>query len=183
MERLSTKVNRVQRWFDFLSAYTYTLEYRPGKNNGNSDLLSRLPLPSTDSEADNHPDVRLSDPEDINVYLIGASGLQSRLAEPLSSSSCRIEDLTPELEFEREEKELRIDSFTTNEEADRVWHAIQSKRMKRKPTKVEPQRRFTIPDNTPLVQPSQVISGQWEPGLILHACPITEEGRNFFDLN
>ena len=55
--------------------------------------------------------------------------------------------------------------------------------MKRKSTKLEPQRRFTIPDNTPLVQPSQVISGQWEPGLILHACPITKEGRNFFDLN
>ena len=78
---------------------------------------------------------------------------------------------------------MRTDSFTTNEEADRVWHAIQSKRMKRKPTKVEPQRRFTIPDNTPLVQPSQVISGRWEPGLVLHACPKTEEGRTFFDLN
>ena len=164
-----------------MSAYTYTLEYRPGKNNGNSDLLSRLPLPVT--EADNHPDVRLSDPEDIDVYLIGASGLQSRLAEPLSSSSCIIEDLTPELDFERGEKELRTDSFTTNEKADRVWHVIQKERMKRKSTKLEPQRRFTIPDNTPLVQPSQVISGQWEPGLILHACPITEEGRTFFYLN
>ena len=148
-ESLSTKVNRVQRWFDFLSACTYTLEYRPGKKNGNSDLLSRLPLPAT--EADNHPDVRLPDPEDIDMYLTGASGLQSRFPEPLSSSSCRIEDLTPELEFEREEKELRIDSFTTNEEADRVWHVIQNERIKRKSTKVEPHRRFTIPDNTPPV--------------------------------
>ena len=113
----------------------------------------------------------------------GASGLQSSLSEPLSSSSCRIQDLTPELDFERGEEELRTDSFTTNEEADRVWHVIQNERMKRKPTKVEPQRRFTIPDNTPLVQPSQVISGQWEPGLILHACPITEAARTFFDLN
>ena len=123
--------------------------------------------------ADNHPDVRQSDPEDIDVYLIGASGLQSRLAEPLSSSPCRIEELTPEIDFERGEKELRTDSFTSNEGADRVWHVIQKERMKRKSAKVEPQRRFTIPDNTPLVQPSQVISGQWEPGLILHACPIT----------
>ena len=80
LESLSTKVNRVQRWLDFLSAYTYTLEYlyRPGESNGNSDLLSRLPA----TEADNHPDVRLSDPKDIDVYLIRASGLQSRLAEP-----------------------------------------------------------------------------------------------------
>ena len=98
------------------------LEYRPGENNGNSDLLSRLPLPAT--EADNHPDVRLSDPEDTDVYLIGASGLKSRLAEPLSSSSCRIEELNPALDFERREKELRTDSFATNEEADRVWHVI-----------------------------------------------------------
>ena len=126
--------------------YKRQLEYRPGKNNGNLDLLSRLPLPVT--EADNNPDVRLSDPEDVDVYLIGASGLQSRLAEPLSSSSCRIEDLIPELDFERVEKELRTDSFTTNEEADRVWHVIQKERMKRKSTEVEPQRRFTIPDST-----------------------------------
>ena len=53
----------------------------------------------------------------------------------------------------------------------------------KKVDQVEPQRRFTISDNTPLVQPSQVISGQWEPGLILHACPIIEKGRNFFDFN
>ena len=91
------------------------------------------------------------------MYLIGASGLQSRLAEPLSSSSCRIEDLTPELDFERGEKELRTDSFTTNDKTDRVWHVIQKERMKRKSTKLETQRRFTIPDNTALVQPSQVI--------------------------
>ena len=84
-----------------MSAYTYTLKYRPGKNNGNLDLPSRLPLPAT--EADNHPHVRLSDPEDIDVHLIGASGLQSRLAEPLSSSSCRIEELKPELDFDRGE--------------------------------------------------------------------------------
>ena len=60
---------------------------------------------------------------------------------------------------------------------------IQKERMKRKSTKVEPQHRFTITDTTPLVEHSQVISGQWEPGLILHACPITEGAITFFDLN
>ena len=109
------------------------------------------------------------------MCLIGANGLQPHLAELLSSSTCRIEDLTPEFDFERGEKELRTDSFTTNEEADRVWHVIQKERMKRKSNQIEPQRRFTTPDHTPLVQPSHVISGQWEPGLILHACPITDE--------
>ncbi|CAN0593696.1 unnamed protein product, partial [Laminaria digitata] len=36
LESLATKVNRVQRWFDFLSAYNYKLVYRPGKMNGNA---------------------------------------------------------------------------------------------------------------------------------------------------
>ena len=102
----------------------------PWERYGKSDLLSHLPLPGT--EADNHPNVRLSDPEGIYVYLIGASGLQSRLAEPLSSSSCRIEELAPELDFGRGKKKLRTDSFTTNEEADRVWHVILEERMKKK---------------------------------------------------
>ena len=85
-------------------------------------------MPAT--AADNHPDVRLSDPEDIDVYFIGASRIQSRLAEPLSSSSCRLEELDPELDFERGEKELRSASFTTIEDADRVWHVIQKESIK-----------------------------------------------------
>ena len=31
---------RVRRWLEFLSAYTYTLEYRKGTANGNADFLS-----------------------------------------------------------------------------------------------------------------------------------------------
>ena len=50
LESLSTKVNRVQQWYVFLSAYSYTLEYRPGKANGNADLISRLPLPATEAD-------------------------------------------------------------------------------------------------------------------------------------
>lgn len=36
---------RVQRWALALAAYEYKLVYRPGKENGNADGLSRLPLP------------------------------------------------------------------------------------------------------------------------------------------
>ena len=36
-----------------------------------------------------------------------------------------------------------------------------------------------MPDDTPLVQPSQVVRGQWEPRKVLHACPLTKEGRLF----
>ena len=97
-ESLSTKVNRVQRWYDFLSACSYTLGYRPGKANGNADLVSHLPLPAT--EADSHPDVGLSDPTDIDVYLIGASGVRSmQLAEPTGSSLDGLKELDPDLIF------------------------------------------------------------------------------------
>ena len=65
LESLAAKVNRVQRWYDFLSAYTYKLVYRPGRLNRNADLISRLPLPVTD-EAQSAA-LRLSDPTDVDV--------------------------------------------------------------------------------------------------------------------
>ena len=37
---------RLQRWALTLGAYSYSLQYRPGKENANADALSRLPLPS-----------------------------------------------------------------------------------------------------------------------------------------
>ena len=70
-----------------------TLEYRPGKVKGNTGLMSCLPLPAT--EADNHQmNVRLSDPADVHVYLIGASGVRSLLqAEPMGSRLEGMEEL------------------------------------------------------------------------------------------
>ena len=38
---------RIQRWALTLSAYNYNIEYRPGKQLANADLLSRLPLSDT----------------------------------------------------------------------------------------------------------------------------------------
>ena len=35
---------RVQRWALTLSAYDYTVQYVPGKDNANADVFSRLPL-------------------------------------------------------------------------------------------------------------------------------------------
>ena len=37
---------RMQRWGLTLGAYEYRLVYKGGNDNGNSDALSRLPLPS-----------------------------------------------------------------------------------------------------------------------------------------
>ena len=39
-----------------------------------------------------------------------------------------------------------------------------------------------MPGDTPLVQPSQVVSGQWEPAKVLHARPLTKEGRLFLGM-
>ena len=38
---------RIQRWALTLSAYNYNIQYRPGKQLANADLLSRLPLSDT----------------------------------------------------------------------------------------------------------------------------------------
>ena len=37
--------NRIQRWSLSLSAYDYTLKFKPGNTHSNADALSRLPLP------------------------------------------------------------------------------------------------------------------------------------------
>ena len=41
---------RIQRWALTLSAYNYTISYKPGSQHGNADLLSRLPLPGSPKE-------------------------------------------------------------------------------------------------------------------------------------
>ena len=84
MESLAVKVNRVQIWYDFLSADTYKLVYRPGRPNGNPDLMPRMPLPATDEEQ--CATLRLTDPTDIDVYFIGASGLHPRLTRRAGTS-------------------------------------------------------------------------------------------------
>ena len=45
---------RIQRWALLLSSYQYKIQYRPGKQLGNADALSRLPLPES-SEFVPHP--------------------------------------------------------------------------------------------------------------------------------
>jgi hypothetical protein len=41
---------RIQRWALTLSAYDYSIMYKPGKDHANADLLSRLPLPESLAE-------------------------------------------------------------------------------------------------------------------------------------
>ena len=42
--------SRIQHWALTLSAYTYTIHYKAGRNLGNADALSRLPQPVTCSD-------------------------------------------------------------------------------------------------------------------------------------
>lgn len=48
---------RVIRWTLTLSGYNYNLKYRPGKDHGNADGLSRLPLPEQAKEKDTPPEI------------------------------------------------------------------------------------------------------------------------------
>ena len=41
---------RIQRWALTLGAYDYNISYKPGKDQTNADLLSRLPLPEAPRE-------------------------------------------------------------------------------------------------------------------------------------
>ena len=41
--------SRMQRWAITLSAYTYTIKYKPGKHLCNANALSHLPCPTTTS--------------------------------------------------------------------------------------------------------------------------------------
>ena len=77
LESLATKVSRVQRWFEFLSTYTKKLVYRPGQLNGNANLMSRLLL--LVAEGATCEKLRLTHPWDVDVYFMGASGLQPHL--------------------------------------------------------------------------------------------------------
>ena len=61
---------RIQRWMAFLSAYTYRLSYRRGRENANTNFLSRLPLPPTVKDISGSS--ALSDPDDLGVYVIRA---------------------------------------------------------------------------------------------------------------
>ena len=70
--------------YDFLFAYTFEPKYKPGRETLVADMLSRLPLPAT-KKADGAPDVRLTDPSDLDVYMIGARGVQPSRVGPVFS--------------------------------------------------------------------------------------------------
>ena len=62
---------RVSGWAEFFGAYTYAVHHRPGTQNGNADMLSRLPLPATEEDRSGH--ARLTYPDEVASYTIRAT--------------------------------------------------------------------------------------------------------------
>ena len=75
---------RVQWWLEVLTAFDYTLEYRKGSTNGDSDFLSRMQEPAT--EHDRSGSSSLIPVKDGGIFLIRACGLRTRAS--LSPSVC-----------------------------------------------------------------------------------------------
>ncbi|CAB1109626.1 unnamed protein product [Ectocarpus sp. CCAP 1310/34] len=150
---LAEKNNRVQRWYDFLSAYTYELKYRPGRENANADLMSRLPLPAT--KEDEAPDVRLTDPSDLDVYMIGASGVIPSRLGPVYTEREALAGSNHRDDFVVGEGGCTSASLTTDELADKTWALIQRGKDVSNPLP----DGACVPDDTRLVEPSgEVVS-------------------------
>ena len=183
LDSLATNVNRVQRCYDNLSPCTDKLVYRPGKLNGNADLMSRLPLPATKDALE--AKLRLTDPTDIYVYFLGSSAVQTRLRGRAGTFFGGLAMQTGD-HFEGGERKHRPAIPITHEQARLSWQLIQrDRKWKQNQTRPpEGPRVYAVPDDSPLTYPDEisVVRGQLEPGLMLHACPMTEEGRQLLGL-
>lgn len=134
-------------------------------------MILRFPLPST--EADEAPDVRLTDPSDLDVYMIGASGAFAVGSGLYRASGAWLAGSKHRDNFVAGESGCTSEMHTTDEMADRLWAQIQ-----RGKGVVKPSDGVRLLDNTPLMKPSgKIVSGQLEQGLSLYAVPKTEVGR------
>ena len=115
---------------------------------------------------------------------MSVGGPERRTAGRRDISVDRLECRTDET-FEVGEKEIdhRIATRTTDEKARLLDQLMQRDRTREQhqPRQPERPRVFEIRDDGPLSEPeeSKVFSGQLQPRLVLHACPLTKEGRVF----
>lgn len=147
--------------------------------NGNADLMSRLPLPATAHDAS--PEIRLTDPADLDVYMIGVSGVMpARMGPVLRGGIGGLPDHREGLEGG--EKSVLL---TSGEVADQTWTAIQNYRteMLSKRLGTLKNSSVVVKDDTPLMDPGNlVVSGQLEPGLTLYAVQMTMVGRHLLKI-
>ncbi|KAG1959630.1 hypothetical protein F2P79_005884 [Pimephales promelas] len=76
---------RIQRWAVTLRAYEYNIIYKPGKDHGNADALSRLPL---STEPDMEQEERVLMLENADITLITAE--QEKLPDAVDNRSQNI---------------------------------------------------------------------------------------------
>ncbi|CAB1118926.1 unnamed protein product [Ectocarpus sp. CCAP 1310/34] len=167
---MGEKKPRVQRMCDFLSAYSFTLSYRKGKENQVADALSRLPQPPTAADFDK---CKLIEDGDLEVYFLGSRRRATRKLG--SDSNAFISDPT-------ENRFLRPVTLCTTEEVKaREWAGVQSELTRislHRPSpsvlaiNPSPSRPPHCPHSPVSSVGLQPFSGQYQPGLILHGHPI-----------
>ncbi|UYV72865.1 K02A2.6-like [Cordylochernes scorpioides] len=74
---------RMLRWCLTLSAHSYSIEYKPGRTNGNVDALSRLPLNESPSEVPNPPEVFFIESEHAAISSSEVANRTKALAQGL----------------------------------------------------------------------------------------------------
>ena len=139
--------------------------------------MSRLPLSGTND--DTNSDLELSDPTDIDVYFIGGSGVRPPLRRRTGSVLGGLEE--SDVTFAAGEVEYSPAPRTTDEQAQLLWQVLQSDRNReiQQITPPENKRVYAIRDDSPstFLAKNVVRSGHLEPGLMLHVCAMTQEGR------
>ena len=132
--------------------------------------MSRLPLPATQDALD--AKIRLTDPTDVDVYFIGASGVQPRLRGRTGTFLGGLAMQTGD-HSEEGEREHRPAPPTTDEQERLWWQRLQrDRKCKQNQTRPpESPRVYAVPDDSPRIYPDEnsVVRGQLEPGTMFHA--------------
>ncbi|CAB1111159.1 unnamed protein product [Ectocarpus sp. CCAP 1310/34] len=167
---MGEKKPRVQHMCDFLTAYSFTLSYRKGKDNQVADALSRLPQPPT---ADDFDKCKSIEDGDLEVCFIGSS---RRATRKLGSDSDAF------IGGPTENRYMRPVTLCTTEEVEaREWAGVQSELTRislHRPSpsvlaiNPSPSRPPHCPNSPVSSVGLQPFSGQYQPGLILHGHPI-----------
>ena len=85
---------------EFLNAYQFKLEYQKGSGHNNTDFLSRLSVDAIPEDIEG--DCRLTHPDDVDVYFVGASGLWPRVvAADSTNSRIPLSDISVSLDHSR----------------------------------------------------------------------------------
>ena len=99
---------RMERWLLTLGCYAYELVWRPGKDHGNADALSRLPLPGSNLPIAVHalsclpvPGPEMAAPEPPGIFLLTGSASPHLQADEVAAASLADPTLSKILDWTR----------------------------------------------------------------------------------